>query len=164
MAKKPFYRFGDTAGDGSGDKTAIGDYTTPQDFAMLHPAGADTICYCERMIVHIEDGNNFSADKYDLLTTLTNGISILLLDAAGATLQDITDGMPVKTNASWGRHCYDIKPSNFGQGNDYIQVSWTFEKAGAPIRMNPGLSIVARLRDNFTGLIDHTFMFQGYCE
>lgn len=164
--KNPFFRFADTVGDGSGTKNANGDYSgTVTDFKLSHPADAQVDCFISRMIVHIEDTANPSAAHYgNTGAALTNGIQILKLDADGATIQDITDDSTIKKNSQWGEYCFDVVLDSFGSGNDYVQVRWTFAKTGTPLRLGPGEQLAIRLNDDLTGLINHTFMLQGYYE
>lgn len=160
---QPFFRFLDTNGDGTGTKNATGNYASAaDDFYLQHPANAVTKCYLHRMIIHIADSANPSADVYgNLAAALTNGIQFLVLDANGDTFRDLTDGEPVKSNAEYGKFCFDVELDSFGSGADFIQIRWTFEKAGLPIQLSPGWSFVARVNDDLTGLIDHYFNLQG---
>ena len=159
-----FIRFADTNGDGTGDANAIGDYSsTVTDFLISHPASAPTNLFINRLIVHIEDTNNWSADNYGNLSgPLTNGISILKLDGNLQVSQTVTEADPIKSNAHWGKFCYDVNLVSFGSGNDFFQVRWTLAKSGYPARLAPGESFAVRLNDDFTGLVQHTFNFQGW--
>ena len=86
---------------------------------------------------------------------------IQLKNSSDVVLLDLTDGLPIKKNADFGRVCYDQKISNIGAGTDIIQVRWTFARAGAPLKMEDGDKLVITFNDDFTGLTDHTFMVQG---
>lgn len=155
------YRRLDAVGDGTGTKSAVGDYSlAAQDFKITAPSAHQY--EISRMIVSVEDTAGFQAAEYgNLGAALTNGISVLVTDAADATIIDLTDGAPVKTNAQWSSLCYDADLKTWGSGNELLAVRWTFAKAGAPIRLKPGQSLVARLNDDFTGLVGHTFEVQG---
>jgi hypothetical protein len=78
----------------------------------------------------------------------------------------LTDGVPVKKNTHWSRLCYDAQPSNYGAGAETLNVRWTFEKAGYPLRLqgnnNERLEVV--LNDDFSGLAGHYFLVEGYIE
>ncbi len=104
------------------------------------------------------------AEEYgNLGAALTNGITVRLQDSGGTVL-DLTDGLPVKTNAGWGQLCYDVDLKSWGAGNELLLVRWTFERAGQPLRLegedSGRLEVV--LNDDFTGLLAHTFQVQGY--
>ena len=154
-ADKAIYRYLDTVGDGSGTKVATGDYSTPDEF--LISAGTDTL-KIERMIVYIEDGAATAYNKYGAMNALTNGIRIRVKNSSGTFIADLDDGLPIKTNGQWGRLCYD---STILGGNS-VTVRWTFAKAGQPLTLWPGDSLVVTLSDSMTGLTDHTFRVQGY--
>lgn len=163
MSKNPFSQFLDTDGDGGGTINAVGNYSAAsEDFYFEHPDGSPTDAEVHRMIVHITDSANPSADVYgNLAAALPNGIQILQIDDAGNTFRDWTAGNPVKSNAEWSRFCYDVGLDNFGSGDDTVKVRWTFAKSGGPLVLKPGWKLVARLNDSFVGLNDHTFMAQG---
>lgn len=147
-----------------GSKNASGNYATPTKFSVQ--PGASEVWRLERLIVHIGDTAGMQAQEYgNLGAALTNGI-IVQTARDGVQTKDYTDGLPVKTNADWGRLCYDVELKTWGAGNEYLQVRWTFGKSGTPVRLvgsqNDSLDIV--LEDNLSGLIDHNFMVQGYSE
>ena len=170
----PIYRYLDTNGDGTGTKNAIGNYTG-EDGTLEIPAEGVTsffiqpapgeIFRIQRMIVNVHDAQKFKPEEYGNLTALTNGIFVRVSNN-GTTL-DLTDGVPVKTNGSWGALCFDAELYSAAAGNgDYLRVRWTFAASGYPIRLvgdnNDRLEVV--LNDNFTGLLDHYFQVQGYIE
>lgn len=161
MPYHPFFKFLDTVGDGTGTKIAIGDYSGGMDFKFVHPAAAVNDTEVHRLMIHIEDTSPFSANQYGGLSELTNGIQLLQCDENGATFRDLTDGLPIKSNAHWGRFCFDFSLDAFGSGGDFVQARWTFKNAGRPLFLKPGWSFIARITDNLTGLIDHTFNLQG---
>ena len=157
---EPLFRFLDTAGNGTGTKDAIGDYSSGQKFWIGPPAGK---CYVlHRCIVQIRDTANPSADGYGNLAALTNGIEPSV--TINGTKTDLSDGLTVKTNATWGRVCFDVKLDAFGSGNDFISVRWTFSKSGQPFILYGDDSdrFDMLLQDNLTGLVGHTFQVQGY--
>ena len=156
------YRYLDTNGDGTGTKSAVGDYSgTADDFYIQPPA--NTLYVLERMIIHIHDSSAFSAEKYGALAALTNGILVKVKQVSPAVdLVDLTDGIPVKSNAVWGQVCFDADLADYGQGDVYLNIRWTFAKAGQPIVINENQQLAVTLNDDLTGLVDHHFMVQGY--
>lgn len=165
-SKRPedkLFRYLTDDGTSSGEFDAIGDYTvatgTPTRF-YFQAARDATIA---RMIVAIEDSNGMIADEYgNLNTALTNGITLDIRDEDGNVKLDFMDGHPVTTNGDWGIHCYDVTLQDWGSGSDYVFVRWTFSNAGAFVHLPSGWNIGCSLTDNFTGLLHHTFMMQGY--
>lgn len=162
MSVKPenmIFRFLDTNGNGTGTKNAIGDYSTPTDFYIA--AGASENLEIERMIVHIRDAAPLSAEKYGGLAELTNGIEVKVKESDDTVLLDMTDNTPIKSNAAWGRLCYDEDDSGYGSGDDFIKVRWTFAKSGSPVYLKYTDKLVVTISDDLTGLVAHTFMVQG---
>ena len=154
-----FYRYLTSDGRYDGGKQATGDHT-PARFYVGSPGRVITI---NRLIVHISDAANPSSDEYgNLGAALTNGIAVNVKDVSGTVVLDLTDALPIKTNADWGRVCYDVQLTSFGAGNDFIQVRWTFAKSGRPLTLPPGYTFGVDLNDDFTGLDGHTFMAQGH--
>jgi hypothetical protein len=161
-------RFLDTNGNGTGTKIANGDYS---------PAGSgQTIFFCQpasgeifritRMIVNIEDNAVLQAGGYGAqVSPLASGITVRTANGAIPT-QDLTDGLPITSNAAWGRFCFDVLLTDFGAGNNFVSVRWTFAKGGTLIRLDGDqddrLEVV--LNDDLDFLVNHTFMIQGYVE
>ena len=157
------YRYLETTGDGSGTVDAIGNYAaTATAFKVTPPA--NRVYALSRMIVQAIDTGAFDADKYGNNITLTNGILALVRDSNGGTLLDLCDSQPIKTNAGWAAVCYDSRSDDYGTGNNYLSVRWTFSKAGAwpLVDGSQGQDFAVVLNDDFTGLIKQTFMIQGF--
>lgn len=150
----------DTVGDGTGTTNAIGDYdTTPTKF-MFKP---NRTCAIYRVIVAITDAAARNGDRYgDLAGGLPNGVR-LYVEGANGIEYELT-GFPVKTNSDWKAHCHDMELPGTTGGNDTITVRWTFAKHGAPVRLEGGRGqfISVSLTDDMTGLIAHTFLFEGH--
>ena len=66
----------------------------------------------------------------------------------------------------WAKFCYDVDHENFGLGNEFLNVRWTFSKSGTYIQLNgennDKLEIV--VNDDLSGLVNHRFLVQGYIE
>ncbi len=163
--KQPLFRHLDTVGDGSGSNNAVLDYSSSEArFKILPPAG--NIIRITTMVVSISDTTGMQAEEYgNLGSALTNGIAIAVV-RAGITVNDITDGVPVKTNAEWGHVTYEVSRKTWGAGDEMILARWDFRDSGSVIRLigdkNESLDVI--LNDNFTGLIGHHFFVSGYYE
>lgn len=158
-----FSRYADTDGDGSGTKNANGDYSGGEEIFYIQPP-ADESFYVSRLIVSIEDASGFSAAEYgNLAAALSTGVEVRVQDDAG-TIIDLTDALPVKTNAGWGALCYDVDLKTWGQGNELLVVRWTFSKSGQFIKLNgdDGERLEIVLNDDLDGLVGHRFLLQGY--
>jgi len=158
------FRYLDTVGDGSGIKNAMGDYSgAVEEFLYIAggPAATGRVDL-HRLVIFVRDSGLFTADSYGALAALTNGIEIEVRDSDDNILVDLTDGVPVKSNAQWCRVCYDSILQDYGAaGDSYVVTRWTFTRSGSPLALKAGDRLVVKLNDDLTGLIDHTFMIQG---
>ena len=157
-------RYLDTNGDGTGTTSAIGNYSVTQGIFYIQPP-SDDVFQINRLIVFVQDTGSFDSGSYGNGITLTNGITVRVQNNQG-TFSDLTAGSPIKINPHWKRLCYDANVSAYGLGDESLGVRWTFSKAGYPIRLDGGSydRIEVLLDDNFTGLVDHTFLVQGFVE
>jgi len=163
--QKLLSRFLDTVGDGSGTKEGISDYSSTPGILRIAP-GAGEVFRIARLIVSIEDTAGFAATGYgDVAGELTNGITVRVHDGT-SLLMDLTDGVPLVSNADWSARCYDADVKTWGSGNDLLAVRWTFTKSGQYIRLDGDESeeFQVYLNDDFTGLVSHRFLIQGYVE
>lgn len=156
-------RFLDTDGDGGGTKNANSNYSGAAEIFYIQP-GAGEIYEINRLIVTITDTNGMQYEEYgNLGAALTNGITVRVQNDSG-TLFDLTDGVPVKTNALWGAHCFDVEIKDAGTGIDYCEARWSFIKSGVPIYLdgddNQRLEVV--LNDDLSGLLSHYYKVDGY--
>jgi hypothetical protein len=154
--------FADTNGDGTGTKNAIGNYSGAQEIFYVQPP-VGTVYRVHRMLISLEDTAGMQAQEYgNLGAALTNGVQIRVQGDTG-TLTDLTDGVPVKTNAHWGRMCYDVDVKSWGSGNELLCVRWTFAKSGAAIVLDGSRHerIEILLDDSFAGLLSQYFLIQG---
>ena len=142
--------------------SAVGDYSLSQTDFILEPEG-DDVLWVHRVLIFLEDTGSFDSEKYGNGITLTNGISIKVYRGETETM-DLMDANPVKTNSHWKRLCYDFSILDEGTGNKTAGARFTIEKGGVSIGLDGSKSdqIRVELNDDFTGLVDHTFIFQGY--
>ncbi len=156
-SKRPINHF--LATDG-GVFEFTGDYSGVNATRAKITADARHRVHMVRMIVLIRDGG-ITPSKFGGIAALTNGISFSL-DAGGETLEDISI-IPIKSNADFGRYCYDMTIDRTGAGDDFVLVRWSFDKAyGADaVTLEPGMSLEMHLDDDLTGLTDFTVLIQG---
>jgi len=161
MAKPIFSRYLDTNGDGTGTKTANGNYAAAAEEFYIQPAEWQTLSLA-RLIVYAEDTGGMDNGSYGNGITLTNGIRVILTKDGVDT--DLDGGLAIKSNGQWKRLCYDEHIDSAGSGNDSMAVRWTFTKAGQELKISGSDKLRVILNDDFTGLIDHTFLVQGYID
>lgn len=160
--QKPFFRYLDTNGDGTGTKNANGDYSiTAEEFYTQPPPGE--VFYLTRLIVSIEDSGALNAGGYGGGAALSNGITITK-EENGTPVIDLVDGIPIDHNGAWGRYAFDTEPVDFGTGNKFFHVRWTFERTGTLIVLsgNELERLVVGLSDDLSGLASHYFQIQGH--
>lgn len=154
-----FSRALDTVGDGSGTKNA--NQATATTFKLKPPAGLSM--EVGRIIIQIRDSVAPNSDNYGNITALTNGIDVKIT-RNGSEIRDLTDGLPVKSNADWGRVCYDIRESIFNAGTAFVQARWTFKRFsdnGLVLNSSTDDALEITCNDNLSGLTEHYFTAQG---
>lgn len=157
----PLSQFMSSNGDGSGVVNLVGDYSeTPTEFFIKPPAGEGIIL--ARILIFIGDTGNFSASGYGNGGGLTNGIELKVVANSEDVLSDLTAGLSIKSNAEWSRYCYDVSLIDFGSGENFLSIRWTFEKSGIPVRLDADNKLVVTLNDDFSGLNQHHMLCQGY--
>lgn len=155
------YRFLDTVGDGTGTKdAAVNGSSTAVTYKYQPPNGV--IAVIARMLVHYGDTLAPSADDYGNITALTNGLLVQVRNVVDdSVVTDLLDGEPIKKNSDWSRFCYDLGLDDFGAGDNFLKVRWTFSKSGQPLEIHDAQYLCAVIQDDLTGLVEHHFMIQG---
>ncbi len=139
-----------------------GDYSvTPSTFSFQPAAGTRVLVH--RFIVSILDSGSMDAGGYGNGSALTSGI-LARFENDSATIKDLCDGEPIKTNAAWGDFFYDVALGDWGAGANYIHVRCSFNKEGSPILLdgdndNERLSFV--MQDDFSHLTGHRINVKG---
>ncbi|MCK5610913.1 hypothetical protein KAR91_54065 [Candidatus Pacearchaeota archaeon] len=165
MALFPNSRYADTVGNGTGTKNAaaLDGSSTP---AILRIApGPGEIFKITRLIPTVEDTGNLDSGGYGNGSALTNGIEVFVKrfvgEAGVTTLWDVTDGIPIKTNAAWKTLCFDENLSTYGLGNQLVawRYSFFYDNDGDPLILSGDnkeeLQIV--FNDLMTFLVNHYF-------
>jgi len=158
-------RYLDTAGDGTGTKNATGDYSSTADEFYIAPA-SDEVMLIYELLIDIEDTSGMSESEYgNIGSALSNGIQIKKMRSV-TVIDDFTDGVPVLTNANWGRVAFDKRYDTQGSGNESLVVRLRFIDTGEPIRLDGALGdrLAVQLNDDFTGLVSHYFKARGVYE
>lgn len=136
------------------------------EWLRLGPNNPGDVLVIHRMIVTYSDVGTMDANKYGNNITVPNGIQLRMSrDPGQSVLYNLTDGFaPVKTNGDWMIYCFDQNHQPYGVGDEYISMRWTFSKTGKPVWLHysEGHMLELNLRDDFSGLTSHRFLFQGY--
>lgn len=160
----------DTVGDGSGERSATGNYSCAPVRFMLRPP-ADRVFAVNDVMVFIRD-TRIDANGYGGLEELTNGITLQIV-SDDDILHDLTNGVPVRTTSDWAKYCGNIKAPEWepGMGPKFFSGCWDFisRTEGGPLiirgnahnRSRNNERLVLTLNDDFRGLIEHTFTAKG---
>lgn len=158
-----FNRYLDTNGNGTGTDSAIGDYSSVEGIFYVQPS-LNQVLTLHRLIVCIQDGQGFRAERYvSLGAALSNGVALRVSNDKGI-VTDVTNGNPIVNNAGWGGLCYDVDLKTWGAGDEILLARYSFDKAGTQIALDGdnGDKFEVLLNDNFTGVVTHRFMVQGH--
>ena len=160
MRSQQVFEYLDTVGNGTGSTDGAVD-GSGTDVVLKYTAVEET--QIARMIVHIRDNAAFRASYYGAISGgLTNGILVQVTDASGTI--DLCAGVPIKANAGWSRVCYDVSYLDFGAGDNFLGVRWTFAKSGRPLVLEPTDVFSVTIQDDCSTLVEHTFFIQGHKE
>ena len=156
------YQFLDENGDGTGNKDAVGDYASDTSF-YITPQSPNEIYEITRVIINIADNGSMDAGSYGNNIDLngSEGLKVQVLDENDAVLKDLTDNILVQTNGHWARYSYDVSITDFGSGENYVNVRWSFDRSGKSIRLSYGEKFAIKLNGDFENLNKHYFMVQG---
>lgn len=159
----PFFVFLDTNGDGSGDKSAIGDYSvSPVEFKYTRPEGSEGDLLINSFVVQIQSLSEILATGYgDSVGSLTNGILLFLRDNNQVMVRDFTSGMPIKSNGDWRRYGGKTSVQGYEGGDRFFTASFKAIEPTKPVFMPPNHSIGLILNDDFSGLVSQTFFIEG---
>ncbi len=161
---RPFFRYMDTVGDGTGVKNQVADCSAVSCVPVVNPIAGD-IMRVEYLHVFIEGAGAIATGGYGDLAALTNGI-IIGTFSAGFVLQDTyTDAVNILRNIDYVRNGFTI--NNDPAGNTNV-ISFTLDLRSQFVRIEGGSAYAAAfgatLDDDFSSLTSHYFMVQGYYE
>lgn len=161
-SRLPLLRFLDTNGDGTGTTDAIGNYSvTPATFFVQPPAGYKFIL--TELQIHLSDGGTFGSTVYGSLgAALTNGFS-LLGKRNGVTILDLMSGVPVKNNDQLTHLTSRVNLISWAAVNNSLNITFSALDFDTPFILSAAAvdTLEVTLNDDFTGLVDHTFIVRG---
>ena len=146
-----------------GDGTGVTNVKDQGEYYLQPPSGQKYIICGLR--VWIKDFGAVDAGSYGNNVTLANGM-ILQVKSGTNVINDITRGVPIKTNGDWLRIAKH-EENSFGSGANHLSYFIDFLESG--VRgvvlngtLNQRLSLNAQ--DNMPGLVFHYFTPVGYKE
>lgn len=146
--------FLDTVGDESGSiQMNVDGSATPVDFKITAPD--DMTYFIHRFVGLIVDTGSFDSGSYGNGLALTNG-QILVYHNPVIGERVMTNQYPIKKNVDFAAYCYDITHHSWGSGDEALAWRFTIAKDGATFRLDSGCSLIWRVRDDMTGLVEQT--------
>lgn len=160
---EPVVRYCSDDGTTTGAKNANLEFATADEWYVEAAAG-ETLVF-KRIMISYEDTSGMQANEYgNLGSALSNGIEMKVYDDSGNVKSDLTDGVPIKTNAQWANLAgpdTDVKAWGASPTDQLFIVRFTFSKFSDGIKLYPGWKYVVHLNDDVRGLITHYFILQG---
>lgn len=158
----PYQFFLTANGDGTGTVNLNGNYSgAVTDFWYE----ATTRYEIYSLLINISDNANFNQTDYGaILTGLTNGIKFYAGIPKGTLEIPLltTATQPVKQNYHWLALTPETQLTSFAGLSQTLTVEINMiHQYGKPLTLDPGQSIIVKLNDNFTGLVNHTFGIRG---
>lgn len=141
---------------------AIDGSSTPQVFG-IRPTASQLFVVSE-LLLAIQDTGAMTAALFGFATAIVNGLTLKVLDSASATLYDLFNGEPPKTNADLAKFCTDLTVHSWGAGDEILQARFDLSKSGSPLVVDGAASqtLVATVQDDLTGLNFFTIAARGY--
>ena len=155
-----FFQYLTQAGDGTGVKDAIGDYSAGATTWYLQPSAGETLSL-DTLLISIADNGTFDGTDYGAIGGgLTNGLDILV--STGGVEQSILGGNKLKNNfqmIAFGAMAQDV---NLAGDQQVLQTCCHFHADhGRPLVLFGTDRLAIVLNDDFTGLTLHRFHARG---
>lgn len=156
MATQAFWRYlktqagsSEMAVDGSGAPVEF-SYTAPR------PTVIHRLNFVARAAAKAQPNGFFS------LAALAKGLWIVHRGLDGGVLENFGTGdRPIMTTIAFGALAGVDVVSDTAQGQSSYGIRWTLARAGAPLIMPPGTSLVVTVRDDIDALEEFAVMAQG---
>lgn len=123
------------------DTMAVNGSVTPAAFYYQAEASETRIPLLHRILFQVSDGGPFSSSDFGGLATLSNGVSLKVLDANDVEVCDVFGGGTIKTNAEFAEYMYDARADSYGSGDDFVSARLSFDKF-----MKNGLHLPNRMK------------------
>lgn len=145
-----------------GNINATGNYSGGAATQFLYTnTDAVLVDYITELTVLVSDNGALRADRYGSNLILSNGVIISKYDSGGVQDLIITNNNILK-NADYSQNVGFTPRTDYGAGTNFLTATWNFESYGGFIELNENESIRVDLNDNFSGLVDHTFLIKGF--
>ena len=161
----PLLRYLDTVWDGSGTHDFIGDYSLVPTQAIIKPPDNQIFVLTEFLVQYSDAGKFLQSAYASLAGALVNGVEIAAYDRKGNAIFSLTPSHPVITNDLWVHLGYNVALQEWGTAATTtltaklkdIDFGTAFSLNG-----NKGEYLKVSLSDDFSGMIDQSFLVKGY--
>lgn len=155
-----------TNGDGTGTTDISTNITSLTDVYIAPPNNQKYIITA--LQIWLSDNGGLDAGDYGNGISLSNGMEVYHWTGSGPAINNVTRGIPVKTNGDWTRNATLTEESQYGSGANYLSwiISFTLGgQRGIVLDGSSGerLSVLVGI-DNYSGLNSHLFIPHGYKE
>jgi hypothetical protein len=105
---------------------AVDGSVTPQLFVYSPEVGYQV--KLAHLLFTLEDDAAFRAERFaGLSSALTNGLQLFVDSGGGsARVLELTDGVPIKSNAGFARLMHEVRYDSYGSGNSFISAHMQF--------------------------------------
>ena len=149
-----------------GESNLIGDYEAEVVYASFVPKVGLQRFHISSVIIHVEQVTPFEIGKYDG-SALTNGIQLQVRGPIGIH-DDAAIGVPgghanyVKSWGDWSQIGGHINVYNWIGAKKGLQAEIALESGILALDTTAGEYLAVQLNDDFTDLLSHTFIVQGF--
>lgn len=158
----------DTVGDGTGEKEAIGDYSSTPVVFRIENTNPSLDMVLNSFHLYLQSDVKFHPEKYGGAPGLTSGVKVVV-KRDGEIVTDLTNGEPLVHTCClarlFSRVEFSIGSEATGGGpskRDWVAATWDFGRHGVPLVLGQGDSLEVHLNDDFSALDAHRFIVYGY--
>lgn len=160
-ADNVFFKLFANAADSDSPEMNVDGDPTPVNFDVSVPADELNPVTIRRVCLVGLDGG-ITPSEFFGIAELTNGLTIKIIDADGATLVDFLDGLTIKKNNDWVLLAGIDNPILNAAGLDEFAVRWTLSNGlSEPLTLKPGQKMRVVVADDLTGVSEFRMMAQG---
>ncbi len=163
-SNQPLLRHLDTIGDGTGLIHATGNYSGAgaQGFSIRPAVGQ--VFHLHEFHFMVADAGGLSINGYGSGAALAVGVKIAAYDRDGNIIFDMTAHDPVMINNEWISLGFDIQEISWSGNPRTLRGNLATKDFGTPFSLDgsKGHYMEAVMNDDFTGLLDQTFVVKGF--
>lgn len=146
------------------DGTATTTMETPFQFYWQSTENYDV--FITKLKIFVQDLTISTPAAYGAISALTNGYSVQHLSAANVLIEDLLGGATINTNKDVLWHANTTEYRSFTSGDEMLMAEIDFAGRGTPLVLGGDEleKFAVTVNDDFTGLVAHNFIIEGYTE